>query len=420
MVKIVNCNLIKITILTIYPKDVKLFMRKVIRSMKYICFISKFYIELCEGSDTYMKKIYETIQEDILRKVQQGIYRPGDMLPSENQMAEMYSTSVPTVRRALADLVYEKVIYRIRGKGTFVCEEDDMEGEVPDLAEGEMHDTKICFLVRSNTSDSSVMRMLRGAQTYLFPKGYSINVMCSNDDSKDETKLAEECLRRGIEGVIWFSQKPKESIHGLKLFREHKIPVVMIDRGPAQIPYSLVSVYNTDGGYQMGKHLAELGHRRILFASCEFETAAEQDRALGYRMALEENGISYDPEFVLSDCLDNAHKVVRAVRELKATAVECVNDSIAFQVIRQLEKEGLRVPEDVSVTGFDNHAEMEYFRPRITTIHQPFEEMGKTAARKLLKMLKDNEPDSRVYLPGGVVMGESTCPPKKADIDKDM
>lgn len=74
MVKIVNCNLIKITILTIYPKDVKLFMRKVIRSMKYICFISKFYIELCEGSDTYMKKIYETIQEDILRKVQQGIY----------------------------------------------------------------------------------------------------------------------------------------------------------------------------------------------------------------------------------------------------------------------------------------------------------------------------------------------------------
>lgn len=373
------------------------------------------------------KPIYQAIIDDILQKIEQGVYVPGIMLPSENRMAEIYDTSVPTVRKALGDLVYQKVIYRVKGKGTFVTQRNDLQ-EAGGEGAGKRQDTesgiavqgnikknaRLCFMVLADTSDSSIMKMIRGAQIYLMSRGYTMSILCGDEKAEDEADLVKECINRKMEGVIWFSMLPEANPEGVKLFAQNRVPVVMLDRGPKQLPFTLVSAYNLDGGYQMGTYLTGLGHRRIAFAADRMELAAEQDRIRGYASALMQRGIAYDESLVLPDCMNHTERVIEAVKERHVTAVQCVNDKVACQVIRKLEQEGYCVPEDISVAGFDNSAEAEYFHPRITTMHQPFEEMGRVAAEKLLQMLNEKTSHSQTYLPVGLVIGESACPPKNS------
>lgn len=364
------------------------------------------------------KAIYQIIQCDILDKIEQGVYGPGTLLPSENQMAEIYHTSVPTVRRALGDLVYQKRIFRIKGKGTFVADVNDEKEEEEQINQKEKNrqekrDTKLCFLVLADTSDSSIMRMIRGSQSYLFSKGYTMSILYGEEAAGDEMDLVKECLDRRMEGVIWFSMVPEGNLEGMKLLRSHEIPVVMLDRGPSQMPFTLVSAYNLDGGYQMAKYLIGLGHRNILFAAHETGFVAERDRMEGYKMALAEAGIPYDENLVLKHCMEEVDQVIEKVKAFPVTAIQCVNDKVACQVIRRLEQEGYRVPTDISVTGFDNSAEAEYSSPRLTTIDQPFEDMGRMAAKKLLKLLGGKQLNSQTHLPVELVVKESACQPKE-------
>lgn len=360
--------------------------------------------------------IYQFIEEDILTKIKQEIYKPGELLPSENQMAEIYETSVPTVRKALSDLVHEKVIFRIKGKGTFVNHEKEMfQNKVATNTSPEKiickHDTKLCFLVLADQSDSSIMKMIRGAQMYLFNKGYAMSILCGEEGIEDEAQLVRECIDSKIEGIIWFSAAPEGNMEGLKMLKQCHIPVVMLDRGPAQMPFTLVSAYNLDGGYQMGKHLTGLGHQKIIFAADRIAMAAEKDRIKGYRLALDEEGIPFEEKLVVSDSLNHMDDIITLIKEQHATAVQCVNDKVACQMIRRLEQAGFTVPEDISVGGFDDSAEAQYSHPRITTIHQPFEEMGKVAAEKLLVLLEEKPLHSQTYLSVELVINESTDKP---------
>lgn len=355
------------------------------------------------------------IQEDILNKIEHGTYNPGDRLPSENQMAELYAASVLTVRRALGDLVHQNVIYRVKGKGTFVAGAGDGgENGVQGNKAGsgsERRNVKLCFLVLADTSDSSIMKMIRGAQSYLLGKGCTMSILCGDETKKDEMNLIRECLSSAMDGVIWYSVAPESCLEGLKLLGKNQIPVVMLDRGPSSIPYTLVAAYNQDGGYQMGKYLIELGHRRIIYAADQIELMAERNRIEGYKMALAESGIPYNERMVVHNCLQNTDEAAAAVKEFQATAVQCVNDKVACRVIQRLAQEGYNIPADISVSGFDNAAESEYTCPRITTIIQPFEDMGRMAAKKLLKMLSGKPMHSHTYLPVELVVKESTCPP---------
>lgn len=372
------------------------------------------------------KPIYQAIKDDILQKIEQEVYEPGILLPSENQMAEIYDTSVPTVRRALGDLVYQKVIYRVKGKGTFVTDRNvlqesmgDISGKKPGAEDGSIRqkavkkNTRLCFLVLADTSDSSIMKMIRGAQIYLMSNGYTMSILCGDENVEDEADLVAECINSRMEGVIWFSMLPEANLEGVKLFAQNHIPVVMLNRGPAQMPFTLVSAYNLDGGYQMGKYLTELGHRRIAFAADRMELAAEQERIRGYALALAQQGLDYEESLVIPNCMNDTERLIETVKERHITAVQCANDKVACQVIRRLGQEGYRVPEDISVGGFDDSAEAEYSHPRITTVHQPFEEMGRAAAEKLLEMLNGNMSHSQTYLPVELVIKESACPPKK-------
>ncbi len=120
---------------------------------------------------------YQEIVKDLLDKIHNGDYPPESRLPSENEMSELYAVSVPTVRRALFELVHMNMIYRIKGNGTFVCPLRIDEKQIPNADSIKRNAHDICFLLLVDASDNSIMKMIRGSQKYLLNNGYSLTIM---------------------------------------------------------------------------------------------------------------------------------------------------------------------------------------------------------------------------------------------------
>lgn len=358
------------------------------------------------------KPIYKKIIDDIQEKIHNGEYQPNSRLPSENEMAKIYSASVPTVRKALSELVYKDVIFRIKGNGTFVSNPKIHHDKIPNAVGRGKASQVVCFLIFCKITDNYLFKMIRGAQTYLFEKGYSVNIMCGDNTIETEEKLIRECLKAHVGGIIMFSDTPENNIDSIKLLQQQNIPVVMIDRGLENLPCTLVSCYNLDGGYQMTRYLIENNHKRILFAAERTYLNAEKERIKGYKLALGESDITIDPSMIIEKTSANLNVLIEKIKQYNITAVQCVNDKIAQIVIHHLQQLGYNVPQDISVAGFDDTDQSEYTNPKITTIAQPFEDMGKMAGSRLLLLIKRKSSHSKIYLPVELKIKDSVSTPK--------
>lgn len=357
------------------------------------------------GEDVVSKYTY--IANDILQKISSKEYAPGQKLPSENQMAKEYNTSVPTVRRALQELTYQDVIYRVKGSGTYVS---DLKGTLQEDADKKVNFTSnMYFLAFGGYSDSSVMQMIRGAQASLVKENCNLSILCKQNVN-NEMDLVEVCHNNHADGIIAYVETPELDHTSFELIKKYNIPAVMIERGPDEYPHSLVATYNVDGGYQMTKYLLSLGHRNIAFVTDNLKLKAEKKRLKGYELAMKEAGIAISKDLIIG--LEEKERLLEYAKQGKITAVQTVNDRIAAVIMEDLQKNGIVVPDDISIGGYDDWDEVKFVVPHITTIAQPFEEMGRTAAEKLLKMLKKEEGCSQTYLPVKLVIKDSCSAPK--------
>lgn len=203
----------------------------------------------------------------------------------------------------------------------------------------------------------------------------------------------------------------------LSAFRRRHIPVVVID--PLNPPPSdVVSVGATNwaGGKAATEHLLALGHRRIAYVGGPEAAECNQARLHGYMAALMAHGLELDPDYVLMGSFRAVHgtsglKSLLALDETP-TAVFAGSDSIAIGVLAEAHRHGLRVPEDLSVVGFDGTYQAEESIPPLTSVTQPLQEMGRAAVRSLLRQVNGEELDSRrVELATQLVVRESTAAP---------
>jgi LacI family transcriptional regulator len=169
----------------------------------------------------------------------------------------------------------------------------------------------------------------------------------------------------------------------------HAVAIDMKSNPPAHVP--TLSAANFTGAYEATSHLVELGHRRIAFVgnSTQFDYARE--RFAGYRSALEAAHLVMEPELVFQGEPEFTPGLV-AGRDIAAmhnrpTAVFCVSDPVAFGVIEGAREAGLRVPEDLSVVGFDDIEPANWSSPQLTTVRQPIYEMGRTSVSIAYKLL---------------------------------
>jgi LacI family transcriptional regulator len=196
------------------------------------------------------------------------------------------------------------------------------------------------------------------------------------------------------------------------LFAEYGVPLLAIDAQTA-LQNDVVSVGSNHwgGGMQAAKHLVDLGHRRIAFVGGHRDNPALRERYTGFREVLEGAGIEIDPTLVSEEGFGSGFDAV--ARMLRAphppTAVFASNDADAFGAVRAIAEAGLRMPEDVSVVGYDDtYAEVSPIR-FLTTVHAPLHEIGRVAVATLLGLSRGEQPISpRVELATSLVVRDST------------
>ena len=192
------------------------------------------------------------------------------------------------------------------------------------------------------------------------------------------------------------------------------VPIVAIDPSEGPDGPSTVSVINVDGARAATEHLISLGHRRIAHLRGRTDLISAQQREEGYRSALAGAGIAFDAALLAdggyraADSTAGAHALLGLADP--PTAVFAANDLSAIEMIRVAVERGLRVPEDLSVIGFDDIPEAAFHTPQLSTVRQPLTEMGAAAVRVLLSMMDGGERED-VRMPAELKARESTAAP---------
>jgi DNA-binding LacI/PurR family transcriptional regulator len=197
-----------------------------------------------------------------------------------------------------------------------------------------------------------------------------------------------------------------------------RIPLVVLD--PTDVPddeIPSVGSTNWHGGLSATRHLLELGHRRIAVITGPSWALCSRARLDGYRAALDSAGIAVDPalvrdgEFEISGGLASTTDLLRLADP--PTAVFALNDGMAIGVYHAASRAGLRIPQDLSVVGFDDYPLDDWLVPPLTTVRQPLADMGATAAQMVLDLARHRElAEKRRELATELVVRQSTAPPR--------
>lgn len=221
--------------------------------------------------------------------------------------------------------------------------------------------------------------------------GYQLNIYVSNDNAGDE--IAGMMLSSGVTGAIVFNEglTPGDA----RSIRQSGMPMVFIDREDADTGISSVVIDNHAGVTLAMNYLIHQGHRRIGYMH-GLQGHDDARRYQAYLDAMSANRLPIDERWVLQGCYEEAVAYGEA-RKLfvRGTplpdAIFCANDEMAWGTIRALRDSGLRVPEQISVVGFDDIPRAMHFVPALTTVHSPVTELGNQSAQELFRLIGGGE-----------------------------
>lgn len=251
---------------------------------------------------------------------------------------------------------------------------------------------------------------LEGIEATLAQSRYDLvlyNVETPEQRAKLLRRVPEEHL---VDGLIIVSLYPTEK--EVRHFERSSMPVVLADAEHSRLPH--ISIDDFDGGKQATQHLIDLGHRRIGFVSDQIDSPfgfnASRKRLEGYQAVLEQHGIPFEPMYHKAGELSR-HSAYQLTRELLAekdhpTAIFASSDTQAIGVLEAIQEEGLRIPEDISVIGYDDIEVASYIS--LTTIHQPMYQSGVESVNLLFQLLGGDSNLKSLTLPVDLVVRETT------------
>lgn len=235
------------------------------------------------------------------------------------------------------------------------------------------------------------------------------------EENLEIPKLIEE---EKVDGVIVIGRASKEYLQMLYRYVD-KLPVVYLDFYDDNFKCDSVISASFYGSYQMTNYLIKQGHTQIAYVGTLLATESITDRYLGYNKALMEHGLENRQDWIINDRepdtgiigLEHHFKLPKDM----PTAFVCNNDVSAYALIRTLEEAGYRVPQDISVVGYDDYIYPEFGDSRITTYAVDMSEMARLALRSLIKQIENTAVDKNIHVvPGKVIIRETAGPaPKK-------
>lgn len=327
---------------------------------------------------------YMTLVNWIRNKVESEELRCGDRLYSENELSAMFGISRQTVRQAVGILEQEHVVERRRGSGTYIVYSPHRQRAA----------TKNIGVITTYLDDYIFTSIIRGIETVLAENGYTMQIAFTHNHVENETRALRTMLEKGVDGII--AEPTKSGLPNLNLplyeeLRRREIPVVFFNAYYPALDFPHVAMDDRAAGRIVTNCLIEAGHRRIggIF---QLDDLQGHLRYAGYAGALAKAGLELCDENVIwyatedrGDLSANFQRILKRLRD--CTGLVCYNDQIAFTVIEQLRKNGVSVPEQLSVVGIDNSEISSLCEVPFTSVSHPKELLGKTVAENLLRLI---------------------------------
>lgn len=341
---------------------------------------------------------YKRIYKELYYRIKSGDIPAGTVLPTEAQLAAQYGVSKITAKTALNLLKADGLVLRKKRLGTVV-----LNGIV------NFSGDKLIAIVFSGF-DHLDIRFTNSLTQVAKSKNVKLAFFDSKISSEKEREILLYLISENIAGLILMPLSQGGNLDVISLFAIQKIPVVYMDFPSHALFAPTVTSDNFGGMYMMVKYLIDCGHRSIgFFPYSDHFYPTENDRFEGYCRALIDNGIPIGNDFLFSASAISTYSLMSSVSTAdmnvaeeffdsylklnpKPTALVCVNDLSAHAVIAAAKERGVRVPEDLSVTGFDNLTVSA--KREITTVAQNFAEIAKTALLTLIRKIDgvNNEP----------------------------
>ncbi|MBT0586819.1 LacI family DNA-binding transcriptional regulator [Alteromonas oceanisediminis] len=255
-------------------------------------------------------------------------------------------------------------------------------------------------------------KVISGIETVAQASGFSVLLGDTKDSLAQEKEFIKMVETRLADGVI--NLRPYRKSDALL----PKDGVLSVAASSCEnTPSYSVRIDNVGASVKVINHLLSLGHKRIGVISGLKNNPHTIDRLKGYKQAIAEAGIDYDPSIVIEGDFNYWSGLSAAEQFCKMTdrptAICCFNDEMAIAAIKGFSEKGLKVPQDISITGFDDMDVSKYIIPTLTTVAQPAEKMGERSAELLLALINEDTPSATEHiLPYEFVIRESTAPPR--------
>jgi DNA-binding LacI/PurR family transcriptional regulator len=332
-------------------------------------------------------RVYDDLLAYVRRGIARGRMKPGAFIGSELELAREAGISRVSVRRATDELIREGLIERRAGKGLFVRPSD--------------RGTRLVQVIVPDMAFDQCVQIARGAQALGIERGVQVQTYDAHSRMDWDMEVLRQLPRTSPHGAIivsWHHIRFTEALYELK---REKYPFVLVDERARDLVVPSVLADNYGGGVTVGRALVELGHRRIAFVG-NLRADTAQSRLQGLRDAINDAGIAFDRSMALDLDVqpegDWEGMTIARTRQLldmpdRPTAIFFGNDHTAAHGYRAIKAAGLRIPEDISVVGFDDDPLCRWLEPQLSTVKQPSLEIGRTAMEMLLQ-LPENRPAS--------------------------
>jgi DNA-binding LacI/PurR family transcriptional regulator len=342
--------------------------------------------------------LHHTVADALRHRVTAGLLAGGSKLPTLRKIADEFAVSTMTVRQAIRTLEIEGHVYRIPGVGAFVRPQ----------APGRVVTQRMLAFAASDLASAFEMGIARGIERACQKHGWSIQIL----DAQHEVEIEKRNMRRlpdsGCEGAMilptWGNNRCVEALFRVQ---QTDFPLVLVDRIPAGLQADLVESDHEQGAYMATKYLLDHGHTQVLMLTPPPLVSSIASRIQGYERALMEYGLNPRPEWMVWLNMDvqtaafeqhrrwfGGYSAILPIfkRTTMPVAVFAVDPYTAWGVYEACRELGLRIPQDVSIIGFDESEITQAMRPPITIILQRTDEIGAAAVELLEQRIEAGPP----------------------------
>lgn len=333
-------------------------------------------------------------------------------VPTLDDVAKVAGVSAATVSRALND---PKKVSEAKVKRIMTAVET--LGYTPNFGARYMAAKRTYTIgaIIPTMNNAIFARGIQAFQEQMRSKGYTLLISSSSYDPEVEAEQIRALVSRGADGILLIGYWRDETVY--EYLRQRHIPVLLAWAFAANNALPAIGFDNRASMYKLCDQVMALGHRKVAVISGVVEgndRAANRLKGILERLIAEGIDPNIVPVIETPYDVDNGGRAFQQLLESsdRPTVVMCGNDVLAVGALQKAQEMGLAVPDDISITGFDNIELARIVSPKLTTVHVPHEEMGRRAADELVRMVETGEPGQSFELQSSVRLGGSLTAPR--------